>query len=123
MNILSALTTLVTGNETEKVEKPDDSLLLAAKDGKNEKEIMALVRKAFKGPLNSSSRPDTREDNINKSSKRPGSNEAAQRPTEVLPVPKIDINVKNDRGFISKTVLQTDVGKQTIYELFGVKLD
>ena len=99
MNILSALTTLVTGNETEKVEKPDDSLLLAAKDGKNEKEIMALVRKAFKGPLNSSSRPDTREDNINKSSKRPGSNEAAQRPTEVLPVPKIDINVKNDRGF------------------------
>ena len=31
--------------------------------------------------------------------------------------------MKNDRGFISKSVLQTDIGKQTIYELFGVKLD
>jgi len=96
MNILSALTTLVTGNENEKVEKPDDSLLLAAKDGKNEKEIMALVRKVFKGPMNSSSRP---EDNKVNSSKRPGSNEAAQRPTEVLTVRQIDINLKNDRGF------------------------
>ena len=95
MNILSALQTLVSG-ETEKIEKPDDSLLLAAKDGKNEKEIMALVRKAFNGP----SRPATREDNKG-NSKRPVSNEAVKRPeaSDPSPLHLIDINLKNERGF------------------------
>ena len=93
MNILSALHTLVSGT-AETVEKPDDSLLLAAKDGKNEKEIIALVRKAF--ALNSSSRPETREDH---KGKRPGSNEASQRPEVVLPTHQIDINLTNERGF------------------------
>ena len=93
MNILSALHTLVSGT-AETVEKPDDSLLLAAKDGKNEKEIIALVRKAF--ALNSSSRPETREDH---KGKRLGSNEASQRPEVVLPTHQIDINLTNERGF------------------------
>ena len=63
---------------------------------------MALVRKVFNSGAHSSGHPETREDNKG-NNKRPGSNEAVQRPaaasTEPLSVPQIDINLKNDKGY------------------------
>lgn len=92
MNILNAISMAITGHE-----KSDDSLLIAARD-KPEKEVIALVRKAFKG---NNSRPNTKEE-INRptdTTTNPEHKRRADTTLVSLTTTAIDINLQNDKGF------------------------